>query len=146
MSPTDYEISFFAQTVFRVSRSSDTQEMAAVAHTIRNHVIPRIGQVATYPSFEIACADFLKVYPTREFPSLTDPAFVSFPDGLLSNISDIYNCVSPDITSSHDHPAGAKYFNRVHSLEPNDWFVLEIVQKPGVHPLLGTWGSMQFFS
>ena len=145
MSPVDYECMFYAQTVWRVARSSDQNELAAVASAIRNHVIPRIGQVVTYPSFEIACRDFLQVYPTRELPSLTDPAFVSAPEGLLYNIAGIYNCETPDITATHDHPNGAKYFNRVSQLDPSDWFVLEIVNKQGIHPLIGTFGSLQFF-
>ena len=145
MSPVDYECMFYAQTVWRVARSSDQNELIAVASVIRNHVVPRLGQVATYSSFEIACRDFLQVYPTRELPSLTDPAFVSAPEGLLYNIAGIYNCETPDITATHDHPNGAKYFNRVSQLDPSDWFVLEITNKQGQHPLIGTFGSLQFF-
>jgi hypothetical protein len=146
MSPEEFEIAFFAQTVWRVARSSNADELAAVANTIRNHVIPRrLGQVATYESFTAACLDFLKVYSTRDFPSMTDPAFVSHPEGLLSQISEIYTCDAPDITATHDHPNGAKYFNRVQNLLPEDWFYQEIVQKSGQHALIGTFGSMQFF-
>lgn len=146
MSPREYEIAFFAQVTWMVSRSSDTNETTAVACTIRNHVVPRIGQVATYPSFSAACEDFLRVYPIRPRPSLEDPAFVSHPDGLLANIKEIYNCAYADVTATHDHPSGARYFARVTTLEPNDWFQLEIVNKQALHPLLGTWGSLQFFS
>lgn len=146
MLPQDYEIAVYAQTVWRLAHSSDTNELISVALVLRNHVVPRIGQVATYGSFEEACREFTKVYPTRDFPSLTDPAFVSQPEGLLCQITDIYTCTAKDITATHDHPNGAKYFARVANLNPNDWFSLEIVQKQGQHPLIGTFGSMQFFS
>jgi hypothetical protein len=146
MTPLEYEQAVFAMTVWQVANSSDTNELFAVACAIRNHVIPRIGSVAGYPSFSAACEDFLRVYPTRPRPDLSDPAFVGHPDGLLANIADIYNCIYPDVTSTQDHPGGARYFARVQMLQPNDWFQLEIVNKAAVHPLLGTWGSMQFFA
>lgn len=145
MDPVEYEIAFFAQTVFRISRSSDVNELAAVACTIRNHVVPRLGQVGTYPSFEAACLDFLKVYPNRDLPLLTDPAFVSHPDGLLHIATDIYDCSYPDITATQDHPGGAKFFNHVSDLPADDWFYIEVISQPEKHPLLGTFGGMQFF-
>ena len=145
LTPQDYEIAMFAQATWRLARSSDQNELIAVACVLRNHIMPRLGQVATYRSYMECIVDFFKVYPTRELPSLTDPAFVSAPEGLLFNIAGIYNCETPDITATHDHPNGAKYFNRVSQLEPSDWFVLEITNKQGQHPLIGTFGSMQFF-
>jgi hypothetical protein len=146
MVPQDYEIAFYAQTVWRLAHSSDTNELVAVANVVRNYVVPRLGQVAVYSSFTEACFEFMKVYPLRELPFLTDPAFVSQPEGLLCQITDIYTCAAKDITATHDHPNGARYFARVAHLDPNDWFQLEIVNKQGQHPLLGTFGSMQFFS
>jgi hypothetical protein len=145
MNPREYEIAFFAQTVWRVARSSDQNELVACACAIRNYVVPRIGQVATYTSFSEACDAFLLVYPTRPRPSMDDPAFVSQPNGLLANIEEIYSCSYADVTATHDHPGGARYFSRVTTLDPNDWFQLEIVNKQAIHPLLGTWGSLQFF-
>jgi hypothetical protein len=143
MNPVDYECAFFAQTVWCVSCTSDQNELIAVATTIRNHVIPRIGQIATYPSFAEACEAFLKICPTRPRPPLTDPAFVNT---LLFNIADIYNCEYPDVTSTHDHPNGARYFARVANIAEDDWFRLEIINKQEQHPLLGTWGALQFFA
>ena len=146
MTPREYEIAVFAGTVWQLARSSDVNELAAVGVTLRNHVVPRIGQVATYPSFLEACEDFIRVYPVRLRPTLTEPAFVDRTEGFLAIAESIYDCSYPDITATHDHPNGAKYFNRVSQLDPSDWFVLEITNKQGIHPLIGTFGAMQFFS
>ena len=141
MSPLDYELAFYAMTTWQLARSSNLDELTAVASTIRNHVIPRLGQVTAYKSFYEACIDFLKIYPSRALPSLSDPAFVS-KDGLLFHIGRIYTCKDPDVTATHDHPNGAKYFAN----EPDEWFRTEIIGKPELHPLLGQWGSMQFYA
>lgn len=140
MTPLDYEMAFYAQTVWQLSRSSNLDEMLAVACVIRNHVMPRIGKISVYKSYYEACQDFLKICPKRGLPSLSDPAFVSM-DGLLFHLGRIYRCEDPDVTATHDHPDGAKYFAN----EPDDWFRAEIIGKPDIHPLLGTWGSMQFY-
>jgi hypothetical protein len=145
VNPRVYEICFMAQTVWQISYSSDMDEMVAVANTLRNHVIPRPGQTSTYVSFSDACEGFLEAYPTRERPRLDDAAFVSSPQGLLAQIEAIYDCSVPDITATHDHPNGARYFARVQSLDPQDWRKLEIIDRPTLHPLLGQFGSMQFW-
>lgn len=141
MNPLEFEQAFYAQTVWQLSRSSNMDEMLAVACVIRNHVIPRLGVISAYKSYYDACQDFLKTFPRRELPSLSDPAFVST-DGLLFHLGRIYSCEDPDVTATHDHPNGAKYFAN----EPDDWFRAEIIGKPDIHPLLGTWGSMQFYA
>lgn len=144
LTPRDYEVAFFAQTVWRVANSNDVNELLAVACTIRNHVLPKIGEVATYESYTEACRQFLSTHPLRDYPSDED-AFVSRPQGLLYNIGSIYSGQQPDITATHDHPKGAKFFARVTSLLADDWRKIAIVNRPTGHPLLGTWGSMQFF-
>ena len=142
MNSIEYEQAVYAQAVWQLAYSSSQDELLAVACTLRNHVIPRLlGQVSSYATYLEACEDFIRVYPTRPRPSLIDPTFT----WLLSQISGIYNCELPDLTSTHDHPQGAKYFSRVVTLEPTDRFYQEIIQKSGQHPLLGSFGSMQFF-
>lgn len=140
MSPLEYEIAFYAASTWRLARTSDSMELLAVASVLRNHVMPRLGQISRYKSFYECCQDFLTVYPCRALPSLSDPAFVS-KEGLLFNINKVYNCELPDVTSTHDHPAGALYFAN----EPDEWFRTEIIARPDVHPLIGNFGSMQFY-
>lgn len=140
IGPLEFEQAFFAQTVWVISRSSNLDEMLAVASVVRNHVQPRLGQITAYKSYYEACLDFLKIYPSRALPSLSDPSFVS-KDGLLFHIGRIYTCEDPDVTATHDHPNGAKYFAN----EPDEWFRTEIIGKPELHPLLGQWGTLQFF-
>lgn len=145
LTPRDYEITLFAQTVWRVANSSDLNELNAVACAIRNHVMPKMGDVATYDSYAEACAGFLETHPLRPMPNMTDVEFVARPHGLLCYIDKIYSGEMPDITATHDHPSGARYFARVISLPDDDWRKSQIVGRPSGHPLLGTWGSMQFF-
>lgn len=145
MTPRDYEIALFAQTVWRVANSSDTNELLAVACAIRNHVLPKIGQTATYPSYTDACIGFLDTHPLRPLPFLEDESFFSRPQGLLCQARDIYSGNMMDITANHSNPLGARFFARVVNLRDDDWRKKEIVQRPAIHPLLGTWGSMQFF-
>jgi hypothetical protein len=146
LTPYDYEIAFYAQTCWRLANSSDANELTAVAATIRNHVLPKLGQVATYESYTEACLGFLDTHPLRPYPSMQDEAFISRPYGLLYNIGQIYSGEMADITATHDHPSGARFFARVTSLGADDWRKLQIVDKPAIHCLLGTWGSMQFWS
>jgi hypothetical protein len=140
LNPLEFEQAFYAATIWQISRTSNMDEMMSVACVIRNHVVPRLGQVANYKSFYEACQDFLANYPKRALPSLSDPAFVSM-DGLLFQIGRIYDCSHEDITATHDHPNGARYFSNA----PEDWFRAEIIDKPEIHPLIGTWGACQFY-
>jgi hypothetical protein len=141
LSPLDFEVAFYALSTWRLARTSNQDELLAVACTIRNHVVPRLGQVAAYKSFYEACQDFAKIYPIRALPDLTDPAFVST-DGLLYHITRVYTCEHPDVTATHDHPNGARFFAN----EPDDWFRAEIIGRPDIHPLIGSFGSMQFYA
>jgi hypothetical protein len=141
MNPLEYEQALLALTAWQVSATSSVDEMVAVACTIRNHVIVRgLGNVPTYRSYSEACEDFLANYPQRARPKLDDPAFVA-PHGLLFQIAGIYDCTAEDVTATHDHPEGAKYFSN----RPDDWFRAEIIDRPNVHPLIGSWGAMQFY-
>ena len=141
----EYEIAFYAQTCYRLANSSDTNELIAIAATIRNWVVPKMGRPAEYESYSDACLVFLENYPLRGYPTADDPAFISRPEGLLCNISQIYSCEYPDITATQDHPNGARFFARVSGLSDTDWRKIEIANRPTGHCLLGTFGSQQFF-
>lgn len=142
MNPRDYEIAVYAQSVWQLANSSDGHEITAVACALRNNVVARLGQTAPYASFLEACEDSLKAYPVRPRPQLTDRAFIE----LLRWIEECYNCEMVDITASLDNPNGARYFARVTQIPEDHWFRLEILDKQAIHPLIGTFGSMQFFS
>lgn len=144
MTPREYEIAQYARAVWMLAKSGTVAELLAIACTIRNHVVPKPGGTASYDSFSEACGAFLALFPVRQPPTLQDPAFVS-PNGLLSQIEDIYDCTAIDLTATHDQPGGARFFARVVEVEPESWFDLEIIKRSAVHPLLGTWGAQQFF-
>jgi hypothetical protein len=139
MTPQQYEAAFLAQTAFKLSVSNSFDEFCAVACTIRNHVIPRPGQIATYKSFPEACIDFLKAYPAREEPLLVEDALIA-PGGLLAVIEGIWDCSYPDITATQTTP-GARMFGRASAIDSQDWRYPLIRSST----LLGSWGSQQFF-
>lgn len=141
MFARDYEIALFANAVWRLAFSSEPMELLAVACTIRNYVVPRMGVEPTYASFSEACDDFLSNYPIRSGPKLDDPALVLPPDGLLCRINSVYDCSMQDVTSSQDNPKGARHFARVISLPSEHW--LQGIIK--TRELIGSFGAMQFY-
>lgn len=145
MSPSQFECAFYAESVWRLARSSNVDELIAIAATLRNHVIARQGAATEYKSFTDVCEDFLRLCPIRDRPRMDEPALISYPDGLLCNIEQIYDCSALDITSTQANPRGAKYFCRVAELTQGDWFKTEIVDKPNLHPLIGAFGSQNFY-
>lgn len=143
MTPQDYEKAVFVTAVWRLARSNDPNELAAIACTIRNHIFPRPGQPQTYKSFGEASADFLRLYPVREEPVLTESALTSYPDGLLSIVDDVYSCKYPDLTATTTTP-GARYFARAADLvNDRDHWLRGIIHS---HQLLGTFGTQQFYA
>jgi hypothetical protein len=119
-------------------------ELLAVACTIRNHVVSRPGSDwLVYPNYMVACDEFMGNCPTRPAPELTEDALITPPDGLLCVINGVYDCTIRDVTSNHDHPTGAKYFARVAALkeDSSDWLRIAAAARP----LIGTFGSMQFY-
>lgn len=142
MTPQDYEKSLLVTATWRLARSNDPNELIAIMATIRNHIFPRPGQIQTYQSFSEACEDMLRVYPVREAPALTESALVSYPDGLLAIVDDIYSCKYPDLTATSTTP-GARYFCRASEIvaDPSHWLYSIVA---GRQPL-GTFGSQQFF-
>ena len=142
MTPQDSEKAVFVTAVWRLARSNDPNELAAIACTIRNHIFPRPGQPQTYKSFSEASADSLRLYPVREAPTLEESALTSYPDGLLAIVDDIYSCKYPDLTATSTTP-GARYFCRASEIvaDPSHWLYSIVA---GRQPL-GTFGSQQFF-
>jgi hypothetical protein len=140
MTPQEFETAYLAQTIWRLALSDSVDELIAVGCTLRNWVIPKMGKIAKYKTYPEACADFLRTYPLRDFPNMTEDALVST-NGLLSVIDGIYDCSYPDLTATQTTP-GALYFARAHSVNPDDW-------RYGIthnHQLLGTFGSQQFWA
>ena len=141
MTPQNYEVAMFANAVWRLAKSNDLNELAAIACVLRNHVIVRPGQMATYPTYLKACEDFLKALAgwTRPGPDMTEDGLVSHPDGLLAIIDSVYDCSYPDLTATTTTP-GARYFCQ--AAQAPDWM------KPilTTHHLCGTFGSQQFWA
>jgi hypothetical protein len=143
VTPRDYEVAMYAQAVWRLAHSSDSMELLAVACSVRNMVVPSpLSSRQPYASYSAACEDYLANFPTRGLPTLTDDEFVLPPDGLLCVIGGVYDCTIRDVTSTQDNPHGARWFARVTALPTNHW--LQNVIKTA--PLIGTFGSMQFFA
>lgn len=145
MQPAQYEKAQLVRACWMLAQSNNTDELVAVACTLRNYIVPRFGQVAIYRTYTEVIRQFCINFPTRSEPEINEPALVDPYEGLLYKIESVYDCTMPDITSSHQHPEGAKYFARVTKVEPGSWFDLEIIHKSAFHPLLGSWGAQQFF-
>ena len=139
MTPQQFEAAFLAQTAFRLALSDNVDELIAVASVIRNWVIPKPGRIAQYHSYPQACIDFLKTYPVRDFPNMTEDCLVS-PNGLLSVIDSIWDCAYPDLTATQTTP-GAMYFGRSAAIDESDWRFGLIRSRP----VLATFGAQQFW-
>lgn len=143
MTPADYEKALLANAAYRLAHQDDINESIAIACVIRNHVRPRLG-VSQYKSYTQAIDDFFGIYPVRPNPEINSPV-LNGKAGILSAIDSIYDCSYVDITASRNNPTGAKYFARVRSLSQDDWRFIEVVSRPQLHPLIGTFGSQQFY-
>lgn len=143
MTPENYEKAMLANAAYRLAYMDDLMEMTAICCVIRNHVLPRLG-MAKYKSFTDAIEDFFCLYPTRTNPPINSPLLAG-KTGLLSIIDSIYDCTYADVTASHNNVLGARYFARVQSLPPDDWRYAEVVSRPGLHPLIGSFGSQAFY-
>lgn len=139
MTPQSYEAAILAHTAYRLSLSDNVDELSAVACTIRNHVIVRPGQRATYTSFPEACYEFLRIYPSRPEPKEMEDCLYA-PQGLLSFVDQIWEGTYPDVTATQT-TLGATMFARVIGLEEKDWRY-NLVK---TSTLIGTFGAQQFF-
>jgi hypothetical protein len=139
LTPQQYEVSILIRSIWQLARSNDLNELAAIGCVLRNHVIPRPGQIQTYKSFSEACFDFRKAYPTRPEPTMMEDALVVHPDGLLFVGEQIYDCSYPDLTATATTP-GARYFGQASNLP--EWLKPLAVS----HHLCGTFGAQQFWA
>jgi len=139
VTPQNYEIAMLARAVWMLAKSNDLNELAAIACVLRNHIVPRPGQMQTYPTYLKACEDFMKACPVRPGPEMTEDALTSHPDGLLAIIDAVYDCSYPDLTATQTTP-GARYFCQ--AAQAPDWM------KPilASHHLCGTFGAQQFWA
>jgi hypothetical protein len=143
---SEFEKALLAEAAWRLSRSSDVNELLAVACSIRNWVCPRMGQVGHYyRSYSEAINAFYSTYPLRDVPSLSEPALVDPTDGLLWKIDEVHNGRMPDLTSSDANPYGAKYFGRPGTASTDSWFYKTVILQQGAHPLIGTFGGQSFY-
>lgn len=71
---------------------------------------------------------------TMPWPDTRDPKF----QAVLAKADKIYDGTEPDITG------GALYYKNL-SGEVGPWFTVNIMQRPGDHPRLGTVGQRTFF-
>lgn len=151
MTQPEYEKALLVMASWRLALNNDVNELMAIACVIRNWVIPRYGAMvepmlskAYHLSYSDAIAEFLRVYPTREFPKINEGALVDPQEGMLLKVDEIYDCKLVDLTSSRSFPVGARYFGRV--VNATDWFRTTVLARQDVHPLIGTFGSQQFYA
>jgi len=153
----DYEKGLLVQACWRLARNNDVNELLAIGCTIRNWIVTRMfsangyrvawpGTLGTvyFPNYATAVAMFLEHYPARSAPGVIEPAIVDPTEGLLAQIDSVYDCSLPDLTSTRGFPGGARYFGRVTSVP--EWFKAEILARQDAHPLIGSFGSQQFYA
>lgn len=155
MQAADYEKMLLAATTWQLAVNSDINELLAIACTIRNWVVPRYGVQrlpmngkAYFKSYSEAAETFLALYPTRPLPAITEPALIDQDDGLLVMIDGVYDCTTLDLTSSRAFPGGARYFGRgaIGTHRVQGPYRDEVLQHQDIHPLIGTFGSQQFYA
>lgn len=150
MQSSEYEKGLLVQASWRLSRSNDINELVAVACVIRNWVVPKLYQgVLRQPlvsalyhgTFTEAIKELYSAYPLRPLPNVDEPVLIDPSEGLLLAVDGVYDCSTPDATSSKAFPGGARYFARAGTPE----WMKEIIGR-GEHPLIGNFGSSQFYA
>jgi hypothetical protein len=151
MTQADLEKGLLVIAAWRLAKSNDPNELLAIMSVIRNWVVPRYGvkvepmvQETYYKSYSAAIADFFEIYPTRGLPAINEPALIDPVEGLLLKVDSCYSCDMVDTTSSRAFPGGARYFGRAAS--PTEWFQRTVLARQDVHPLIGSFGSVQMFA
>lgn len=151
MTQAEYEKGLIVMATWRLACNNDVNELVAIACVLRNWVVPRWGSTTepmvskpTHASYSDAVAEFLSIYPTREFPRVNEAALVDPVEGMLLKVDSLYDYSLVDLTSSRSHPAGARYFGR--ASKAGDWFKRTVLERQDVHPLIGTFGSQQFYA
>ena len=146
MQAAEFEKGLLVLTAWRTSSGNGVNELFAIACTLRNWVVPRPGQaVPDYKSYTEAVLHFWENYPLRGFPKVNEPTLIDPNEGLFVCIDQVYNNTVPDITSSQAFPNGARHFGRARLAIPGSWFYDNILSRQHEHPLIGTFGSQQFY-
>jgi len=149
----EYEKALLVAAAWTLALNNDVNELLAIACTIRNWVVPRY-QATRLPmngklyfvSYSEAVQNFHDVYPVRPLPIGNESGLVDPVEGLLAKIDGVYDCSLVDMTSSRAFPFGARYFIRASQRGLNEWIYQEVVSRQDVHPLIGTFGSQQFYA
>jgi len=150
MQQEAYEKAILAMSCWRLARTNDTNELLAIACTLRNWLVrrPFADQrgLIYFDTYISAIESFMSVCPLRDMPRGNEPAMIDPSEGLLRRIDGVYDCSQPDITSNHANPQGARYFGPACEIGNGTWFDTEVLQRQGVHQLVGTFGGQQFFT
>lgn len=147
MRQSEFEKALLAEACWRLSKSNDTNELLAIGCTLRNWVVPHMGQVGHFYKSYLECIEtFYDNYPKRRLPPTSnDPALIDLDSGLLWKIDEIYDNKYPDLTSSDNNLFGARYFGRPATSAPDSWFTLSVLNNQGAHPLIGSFGGSSFY-
>jgi hypothetical protein len=155
MQAADYEKALLVAASWQLALNNDVNELLAIACCIRNWVVPRYGVPRLpdprlgklyYSSYSEAIESFLQLYPYRSLPAINEPGLIDPDEGLLVKIEQVYDCTLNDVTSSRAFAGGARYFARAGRHSSDDWFGKEILaHQQDAHPLIGTFGSQQFY-
>jgi hypothetical protein len=137
MTAKQYERALLALRSWQAAKSDNIDEIIAIACVFRNQVL-HYGKSYTQI--------LEKAEINQGWPDIRHPALINPNTGLLAQIDAIYDNTAPDVTSNHLHKEGALYFGRVveHQGKGTD-FEENILKHQDEHPLIGTWGSQQFF-
>jgi|SRR5579859_2735625 len=146
MQHREYEKALLVAAAFQLSKADDLRELCAIVCVIRNWVVPRLGEAASYRSYTEAIANFLDAYPKRQLPSINTPSLIDPREGLLAQVDGFYNNSAADVTSSHLFPRGARYFARPQDVKNGDWIKAQVLDRQDEHPLIGVFGSQSFFA
>lgn len=151
MQASEYEKGLLVQAAWRLARSADVNELLALVCVVRNWVIPKtypgivrqpLRSAVYHATFSEAVKELYELYPLRDLPRIDEPVLIDPSEGLLLAVDGLYDCSTPDQTSSKAYPGGARYFSRMGT---PDW-MKEIIGRPNEHPLIGSFGSQQFYA
>jgi hypothetical protein len=137
MQPKQFEKALLALRTWQAAKSDNMDELQAIACTFRNRVL-KFGK--TYSQvLEVAEVN-------RDWPDIKHPLLIEPTNGLLAFVEGVYDNVQPDFTANHLHKNGALYFGHAFShQDKGDWFDNTVLDNPNEHPLIGTWGTQQFY-
>jgi hypothetical protein len=137
MTPAQFDQALLVLRSWQAAKSDNIDELLAVMCTLRNRVL---AYGKTYIQV-CEAAEINRLYPDIRHPHLIHPT-----NGILAAVEGIYKNETPDLTSNHLHKNGALYFARVVEHQgTGDDFEERIIKQYEAHPLIGTFGTQQFF-